>query len=150
MEKHVLSSGSNPIISSEYLAFTLGKEEYALNISQVREIRNYEPVTRIATAPEHVKGFINLRGEIIPILDLRIKLSLGEASYTETTTVVITDADEKKVGFVVDGVSDVLDIQESQKHPLPDMGKRGVEHILGLGVIDDRTLALVDATRLAA
>lgn len=135
--------------SMEFLTFSLGREEYAMSIQQVQEIRSYEKPTHIATAPEHVKGVINLRGAIVPIHDLRLKLQSGEAVYDSTTAIIIASVNQNTFGFVVDRVSDVLALDESQKHPVPQFGAGNIDYITGLGVIDDRTLALVDAARLA-
>jgi purine-binding chemotaxis protein CheW len=132
----------------EYLAFHLGQEEYALNIQQVQEIRSYEPATHIAAAPDYLKGLINLRGAIVPIVDLRMKLGVGQPTYDGTTAVVITNTRDKTVGFVVDRVNDVMELGAEQLQPLPDMGSEGTAHITGLGVTDDRTLILVDAEKL--
>jgi len=134
----------------EFLSFSLGREEYAMNILQVQEIRSYETPTHIATAPEYVKGVINLRGAIVPVHDLRLKLGSGEAVYDQTTAVIVTNVGQNTIGFVVDRVSDVLALTEGQMHPLPDMGTSGIEYITGLGVIDERTLTLVDAAKLCA
>src|SRR6478609_2756409 len=94
--------------SNEFLAFTLGKEEYGIDILKVQEIRGYDAVTRIANAPEFVKGVINLRGIIVPIVDMRIKFQLGEPTYDQFTVVIIMNIGERVVGMVVDSVSDVI------------------------------------------
>ena len=93
--------------ADEFLAFTLGGEEYGINILRVQEIRGYEPVTRIANAPDFIKGVVNLRGTIVPIVDMRIKLGLGTPTYDQLTVVIILNIAGRVVGMVVDSVSDV-------------------------------------------
>jgi purine-binding chemotaxis protein CheW len=134
----------------EYLLFSLGDGEFAMNIQQVQEIRSYEAPTRIAAAPDHVKGVINLRGIIVPVHDLRLKLKSGDAVYNETTSVIVANAGTGLHGFVVDHVSDVLSIDGTQKRPLPELDVGNTDYIVGLGIVDERTLALVDATKLCA
>ena len=98
----------------EYLSFVLGDEHYALDITTVKEIRGYEQVTKIANAPAFIKGVINLRGDIVPIVDLRIKFNVGEATYNDFTIVIMLNIQERIVGIVVDGVSDVIRLSEEQ------------------------------------
>ncbi|QHB56533.1 chemotaxis protein CheW (plasmid) [Ralstonia solanacearum] len=133
----------------EYLAFTLGREEYGIDILKVQEIRGYETVTRIANAPEFIKGVINLRGIIVPIVDLRIKFELERVEYNQYTVVIILNLSDRVVGIVVDGVSDVLTLQSQQIKPAPEFsGALDTEYIRGLGSIDERMLILVDIEQL--
>ncbi|CAJ0735127.1 chemotaxis protein CheW [Ralstonia mannitolilytica] len=133
----------------EYLAFTLGREEYGIDILKVQEIRGYETVTRIANAPDFIKGVINLRGIIVPIVDLRIKFQLDRVEYNQYTVVIILNLKDRVVGIVVDGVSDVLTLQSQQIKPAPEFsGALDTEYIRGLGSIDERMLILVDIERL--
>lgn len=133
----------------EYLAFTLGAEEYAVNIQQVQEIRGYEKATHMANAPEYIKGLINLRGVIVPIVDLRIKLNIGTPSYNDTTVVIIANSNSRTIGFVVDSVTDVTLLAASDIKPVPDMGVSQVtEYVTGLGVVGERTLILADVDKL--
>ena len=136
--------------SNEYLTFTLGKEEYGIEILKVQEIRGYEAVTRIANAPEFIKGVVNLRGIIVPILDMRIKFNLGEARYDQFTVVIILNVAGRVVGMVVDSVSDVIQLTAQQIRPAPDFASTTFDtrHITGLGTIDERMLILVDIERL--
>ena len=108
--------------SNEFLSFFLGEEHYALDIMTVKEIRGYETVTKIANAPSFIKGVINLRGDIVPIIDLRIKFSVGEATYTEFTIVIMLNVCDRIVGIVVDGVSDVIKLQDEDIRPPPEFG----------------------------
>jgi len=134
---------------AEYLAFTLGKEEYGIDIQKVSEIRNYEAPTRIASAPDYVKGVINLRGTIVPIVDMRIRFSLGTPDYGPFTVVIILNISGRTVGMVVDAVSDVTTLTPDQIKSTPDLGSSlNTEHIVGLGTIDERMLILVDIDRL--
>ncbi|AKU22948.1 chemotaxis protein CheW [Massilia sp. MB5] len=135
--------------SREFLAFKLGAEEYGIDILKVQEIRGYEAVTRIANAPEFIKGVINLRGIIIPVVDMRIKFKLGTASYDQFTVVIILNIGGRVVGMVVDSVSDVTTLSREQIRAAPEMGSAfSTEYIIGLGTIDERMLILVDIDRL--
>lgn len=134
---------------NEFLAFTLGNEEYGLDILRVQEIRGYEPVTRIANAPAFIKGVVNLRGTIIPVVDMRIKFSLGEPTYDQFTVVIILNIAGRVVGMVVDSVSDVTTLSAEQIKPAPEIGTAfDTEYLIGLGTIGDRMLILVDIDRL--
>ena len=133
----------------EYLSFTLGEEEYGVEILKVQEIRSYEQVTKIANAPEFIKGVVNLRGIIVPIVDMRIKFNLGEVDYTEFTVVIILNVAGRVVGMVVDGVSDVVSLGPEQIRPAPDFSSSfDTEYITGLGTLDERMLILVDIEKL--
>ncbi|SFF93220.1 CheW protein [Duganella sp. CF458] len=133
----------------EFLAFKLGSEEYGIDILKVQEIRGYEAVTRIANAPEFIKGVINLRGIIIPVVDMRIKFKLGEPVYDQFTVVIILNINGRVVGMVVDSVSDVTSLTAEQIKAAPDLGTAfSSEYMIGLGTIDERMLILVDIQRL--
>ncbi|MBI2381806.1 MAG: chemotaxis protein CheW [Gammaproteobacteria bacterium] len=136
-------------IPQEFLTFSLGKEEYAIDILRVQEIRGYESVTAIANAPEFIKGVINLRGEIVPIVDLRIKFRVGEAKYDQFTVVIILNIFKRVVGIVVDGVSDVTALVSEQIKPPPEFGIAfDSQYLLGLGTLDERMLIIVDIEKL--
>jgi purine-binding chemotaxis protein CheW len=135
--------------SRELLTFTLGSEEYGIDILKVQEIRGYDAVTTIANAPEFIKGVINLRGIIVPIVDMRIKFKLGKTSYDETTVVIILNVANRVVGMVVDGVSDVITLKPEQIKPAPEFGSSlDTRYLQGLGTVDDRMLILVDIEKL--
>ncbi len=138
------------VAAREYLTFALGAEEYAIDILRVQEIRGYEPATRIANAPSFIKGVINLRGAIVPIVDLRIKFCLGEPRYDEFTVVIVLSIERRKIGIVVDGVSDVILLSQEMIHPPPKMGAFDSEYLLGLAAVDSRMVILVDIMRLLA
>ena len=140
---------SSEIAGSEFLAFTLGKEEYGIDILKVQEIRGYEAVTRIANAPVFVKGVINLRGIIVPVVDMRIKFNLGTPTYDQFTVVIILNINGRVVGMVVDSVSDVTTLMPDQIKPAPDMDTTfNSDYLIGLGTIDERMLILVDIDKL--
>jgi purine-binding chemotaxis protein CheW len=136
----------------EFLAFTLGAEEYGIDIHKVQEIRGYEQVTRIANAPAFIKGVINLRGIIIPVVDMRIKFKLGTPVYDQFTVVIILNIGGRVMGMVVDSVSDVTTLTPDQIKPGPDMSGPDAafngEFLMGLGMIDARLLILIDIDRL--
>jgi purine-binding chemotaxis protein CheW len=135
--------------SGEFLSFKLGAEEYAIEILKVQEIRGYESVTKIANAPEHIKGVINLRGIIIPIIDMRIKFNLGTPIYNEFTIVIVLNINDKVMGIVVDSVSDVVTLTDEQIKPAPDIGNTfSSDYLIGLATLDERMLILVDISQL--
>jgi len=143
------TNDARDISGSEYLAFTLGSEEYGIDILKVQEIRGYEAVTRIANAPEFIKGVINLRGIIIPVVDMRIKFNLGTPTYDQFTVVIILNIGGRIMGMVVDSVSDVTTLTPEQIKPAPEMGTAfNSEYLMGLGTLDERMLILIDIDRL--
>jgi purine-binding chemotaxis protein CheW len=142
----VSDSGS---LGQEFLSFTLGQEEYGIDILKVQEIRGYEAVTRIANSPEFIKGVVNLRGIIVPILDMRIKFNLGTPTYDDLTVVIILNITGRIMGIVVDGVSDVIMLTQDQIKPPPEMGTTfNTDYLTGLGTIDERMLILIDIDKL--
>ncbi|NDU85482.1 MAG: chemotaxis protein CheW [Ferrovum sp.] len=143
------SSTETEFINNEYLIFALGEEEYGVDILKVQEIRGYDAVTRIANTPEFIKGVINLRGEIVPIVDLRVRFHVGEVRYDAFTVVIILHLAGRLVGVVVDGVSDVLRLTPEQIRPAPEITSAlDTRYLLGLGTVDQRMLILVDIERL--
>jgi purine-binding chemotaxis protein CheW len=143
------ASGEDDLIASEYLTFTLGSEEYAIDILKVQEIRGYEQPTLIANSPPFIKGVINLRGIIVPIVDLRIKFKLGKIEYTPFTVVVILNVAGRVIGVVVDSVSDVISLNRSQIRQAPDFsGSFDTKYILGLASLDSRMMIVTDIERL--
>lgn len=149
------SSGSKGLstgpLVKEYLTFTLGDEEYGIDILKVREIRGYDTVTQIPHAPDFIKGVTNLRGNIVPVLDLRLKFRLGRVEYGAFTVMVILSVAQRVVGMVVDGVSDVLQLQAEQIRPAPEFAASvHTRFITGIGALPDRMLILIDIERLMA
>jgi len=134
---------------NEFLTFTLGKEEYGIEILKVQEIRGYDAVTSLANTPEFIKGVINLRGIIVPIVDMRIKFHLGSIEYNQFTVVIILNVANRVVGMVVDGVSDVITLNPDQVKPAPEFGSTiDTKYVMGLGTVDERMLILVDIEKL--
>jgi purine-binding chemotaxis protein CheW len=135
--------------SRELLTFTLGREEYGIDILRVQEIRGYDAVTTIANAPEFIKGVINLRGIIVPIVDMRIKFNLGNVSYNELTVVIILNVANRVMGIVVDGVSDVIALTTDQIKPAPEFSASlDTQYITGLGTVDERMIIVIDIEKL--
>ena len=135
----------------EFLVFTLANQEYGIDILKVQEIRGYDSqtVTRIANVPSFVKGVTNLRGVIVPIVDLRLKFNMDNVEYTSQTVVVILNVRSRIVGVVVDGVSDVLILQPAQISAAPQFGSAfSTEHLTGIGTVGERMLILVDIEKL--
>ncbi|AMD01820.1 chemotaxis protein CheW [Halomonas sp. M5N1S17] len=133
----------------EFLVFSLGEEEYAVDILKVQEIRGYENVTRIANAPDFIKGVTNLRGVIVPIVDLRIKFHLDKVEYGGQTVVIVVNVEDRVVGIVVDGVSDVMTLSPDQIKPAPEFGVTlSSDFLSGLGSLEDRMLVIVDIDKL--
>ncbi|MBI2382656.1 MAG: chemotaxis protein CheW [Gammaproteobacteria bacterium] len=136
-------------IANEYLTFTLGEEEYGVDILKVQEIRGYDTVTRIPEAPAFIKGVINLRGTIVPVVDMRIKFHLGKVEYNQFTVMIILNIAKRVVGMVVDGVSDVLALNDEAIRPAPEFGSSiDTRYIRGIGTVDQRMLILMDIERL--
>jgi purine-binding chemotaxis protein CheW len=133
----------------ELLTFTLGSEEYGIDILKVQEIRGYDAVTTIANAPDFIKGVINLRGIIVPIVDMRIKFRLGKVDYNQFTVVIILNVVGRVVGIVVDGVSDVIALAPDQLKPAPEFSSTmDTQYIMGLGTVDDRMIIVMDIEKL--
>ncbi|MBV8617575.1 MAG: chemotaxis protein CheW [Curvibacter sp.] len=133
----------------EYLTFRLDQEEYGIDILKVQEIRGYEPPTRIANAPEFIKGVVNLRGTIVPIVDMRLKFNCANAEYNNFTVVIILNLRSRVVGIVVDSVSDVMELSPDNIKQAPDI-ESVIDNgcILGLGSVGERMLILLDIEKL--
>ena len=133
----------------EFLIFKLGDEEYGMDILHVQEIRSYEAPTRLANTAAFIKGVINLRGVIVPILDMRIKFNLERVNYDEFTVVIVLTIGRQVVGMVVDGVSDVISFAPAQLRPVPEFSSTiGSDHLLAIGALENRTLMLLDIEKL--
>jgi purine-binding chemotaxis protein CheW len=133
----------------EVVTFTLGTEEYGIDIQRVQELRGYDAVTRIANAPDYIKGVVNLRGIIVPVIDMRIKFNLGAPTYDQFTVVIVLNIRGRVVGMVVDSVSDVITLAAEQIKPPPEMGAAlDTDYLIGLGTLDERMLILVDIDKL--
>lgn len=135
--------------SSQYLTFTLGEEEYGVEILKVQEIKGYSSITPIPNTPAHIKGVMNLRGTIIPVVDLRMKLGMAEAACTPFTVIVVVKVGGKTVGLVMDAVSDVLDLPKDDIEATPDFGT-AVEtgFVSGLAKAGSRLIVLLDIEKV--
>lgn len=133
----------------EYLSFRLGGEEYGIDILRVQEIRGYEAPTRIANAPAFVKGVINLRGNIVPIVDLRLRFGCENVDFDGTTVTIVLNVGHRVVGVVVDAVSDVMEIEREAIRPAPELSSTiDSNFITGLAHLDARMLILLDIAGL--
>ena len=133
----------------EWLTFSLGNEEYGIDILRVQEIRSYEVPTRIAGSPSFFKGVVNLRGEIVPIVDMRLKMNLAKADFNGSTIVIVLNIGHLAIGMVVDAVADVITLDPDQLCPVPEFNAavRG-NHLLAIGTIEGRMLILIDIVKL--
>ena len=138
------------VVKSEFLTFRLGAESYGIEILKVQEIRGYESPTTIANAPAFIKGVINLRGVIVPILDLRVKFRLPDLKYDEFTVVIILNVASRVVGVVVDSVSDVLSLGADEIKPTPEFASTtfDTQYITGLANIEEGMLIMLDIEKL--
>nr|WP_042425292.1 chemotaxis protein CheW [Comamonas granuli] len=142
---------SSPVgpIAAEYLTFRLGKEEYAIDILRVQEIRGYDAATRIANAPAYVKGVINLRGRIVPIVDLRMLFDLPDPDYDSFTVVIVINVCDTVLGMVVDGVNDVVQISRADVKPAPGFGASAdTSYLHGIASIAERMILLLEIEKL--
>jgi len=140
-------------VSKQVLTFTLGDETYGVDILRVQEIRGWSPVTRIPQSQPHVLGVLNLRGSIVPIVDMRMRFSLQLAQYTPLTVIIVLAVESpqgrRDFGVVVDGVSDVVDVALAEVKPAPELGAQAnTEFIAGLAAVSGRMVMLLDIDRL--
>ena len=136
-------------LGAEYLTFTLGTEDYGVDILKVQEIRGYDTVTRLPDSPDFIKGVINLRGVIVPVVDLRIKFKLGEVRYDSFTVMIILNVGGRIIGMVVDGVSDVIRLAPGQVRPAPELGAAvDTKFLAGVGTMEERMILLLDIDRM--
>lgn len=149
MEALNVQENGKPRTGQEFLTFALGNEEYGIDILKVQEIRGYDKVTQIVNAPGFIKGVINLRGTIVPIIDLRLKFRLGSAEYTAFTVVIILNVSNRVVGVVVDSVSDVIQLDPEEIREAPPLhGEMDTRFIRGLATLDERMVILMDIETL--
>jgi len=134
---------------SQYLTFTMAGEEYGVEILKVQEIKGYSAITHIPNTPAYVKGVMNLRGTIIPVIDLRAKLAMAEGQYNQFTAIVVLTVGAKTMGLVVDAVSDVLNIPGSDVQPTPDFGADvNARFISGMAKAAEKLVVLLDLDEL--
>lgn len=133
----------------QYLTFTLGEEHYGAEILRVQEIKGYTAVTRIPNTPDYIKGVLNLRGTIVPIIDLRTKFGMEKIDYSRFTVIVVVVVRDRIVGIIVDAVSDVLSIPKKEIQPPPKFGTSvDVSFISGIGKCGEKLVALLDIDRV--
>jgi len=136
-------------IEGKYLTFTLGAEEYGLEILKVREIIGLMEVTSVPQTPVFIKGVINLRGKVIPVIDLRLKFGMEEVKATEETCIIVVDIGQMLMGILVDSVSEVMDIPAEKIEPPPAFGSSiSTDFILGMGKSQNRVKILLDIARV--
>jgi purine-binding chemotaxis protein CheW len=145
-----LEAGDN---TNQFLTFMLAGEEYGVDILRVQEIKGWESSTEIPNTPDYIQGVMNLRGTIVPIVDLRSRFELEQIEYSNTTVVIVlktkSDDNEKTIGFIVDAVSDVYNLSEEQLKPSPDFGNAvSTEFVKGLATVDEKMLILLDIDHL--
>ena len=134
---------------TQFLCFALAGEAYGIPILKVREIQASASITRIPKAPAYMPGVINLRGVIVPIVDMRIRFNLETVSYDDFTVVIVLNIGQQVVGMVIDGVSDVVTLAPDQMKPAPALSNGiGVDHLMAIGSVDQRTLLLLDIQKL--
>lgn len=133
----------------QYLTFSLGQEDYGIEILRVQEIKGYSAVTSIPNMPPHIKGVMNLRGAVVPVLNLRAKFGMSESEYTRFTVIIVVLVGTRVVGLIVDAVSDVLDVAPSDVVPAPEMGA-GVDtsFLTGMAKSEDRLISLLAIERV--
>lgn len=153
MSSHSQRTAATEAASQQVLTFIVGEETYGVDILRVQEIRGWSAVTKIPNSPPHVLGVLNLRGSIVPIVDLRKRFNLAQAEYTAVTVIIVltvrSEAGRREFGVVVDGVSDVVDVDAAAIKPTPDMGARAAtDHIRGLVSLAERMVVLLDIDRL--
>jgi purine-binding chemotaxis protein CheW len=147
---------SNKGTVHQYLTFMLSEEEYGVDILRVQEIKGWEHVTALPNTPGYVKGVLNLRGAIVPIVDLRTRFALADVSYDDTTVVIVLriegkdeESDQRIVGVVVDAVSDVYTFEGEEMQPPPDFGSIiSIDFVRGLATVDEKMVILLDIDQL--
>ncbi|MGR3175555.1 MAG: chemotaxis protein CheW [Candidatus Scalindua sp.] len=137
------------IHEGKYLTFVLGSEEYGIEIIKVSEIIGIMDITNVPQTPDYMKGVINLRGKVIPVIDLRLKFSMVEEKYTQETCVIVVDVNNTQIGIIVDSVSEVQDINGSEIEETPDLGQ-GIDtnFILGMGKVKEKIIILLDIEKV--
>lgn len=139
--------------TAQFLTFCLGSEQYGVDILRVQEIKGWTPVTSIPNTPEHMRGVLNLRGTIVPIIDIRIRFNLENADYNPLTVVIVlsveTTLGKRVIGIVVDAVSDVLNVPKQDMKPAPDFGSKvDAQYIKGLAAVDEKMVMILDIDKM--
>ncbi len=143
------AAGTQTDTTRQFLTFALGQEEYGVEILKIQEIKGYSGITPLPNAPEYLKGVLNLRGTIVPIMDLRKRFALPEVEYTRFTVIVVTQVQGQTMGFIVDAVSDVLTVAGSDIQPTPDLhGQVDTSFLRGLATAAERLVILLDIDKV--
>lgn len=149
IKNQIFTQKEADLSGGEYLTFTLGGEVYGIEILKVQEIRSYEQATKIANTPDFIKGVINLRGSIVPIVDLRMRFNLNSVEYNDFTVVIVLNLNKRIIGIVVDSVSDVLALSDAQISSVPDLvASIDTKYLLGLATVDQQMLILLNIEQL--
>ena len=148
-------SSASAATAEQYLTFQLAGQSYGVEILRVQEIKGWEKPTRLPHAPEHVQGVINLRGAVVPIIDLRRRFGLGDTEYSHATVVVVvkveTPRGELTAGIVVDGVCEVCNVRAEDLRPVPEVGSAiDTDFVRGLAMVDEKMLILLDVVQLVS
>ena len=145
----ILESEQEDTMEGKYLIYALAGEEYGIHIRNVTEIIGIQAITDVPGTPEYVKGVINLRGKVIPVIDVRLRFGLPEKDYEERTCIIVVNIKDVSVGLIVDSVSEVMDIPDSNIEPPPKVSKSaGTRYLQGLGKVDNDVKILVDTSQL--
>ena len=142
--KQQLGDSGNVAYTNQFLTFTLADEEYGVDILKVQEIKGYVSTTRIPNAPPNVTGVLNLRGSIVPIIDLRRTFNLPEVAYDQFTVIVVVVVQDRVMGMIVDSVSEVMNIMADDIQPPPNLGNTSSNALRGLGKVGEKLVILLD------
>lgn len=141
-ESDIDETGAN---EDKYLLFAIGEETYAIDISQITEIIEMQKITDVPDMPDYVKGVINLRGRVVPVVDFRMRIGMVERAYDDRTCMIIVDIEGTSLGFIVDTVAEVHDIIEKDIDPPPEFNTQAADYIFGLGKVDEKVVIMIDA-----
>ena len=149
MEDATTKQTAEAVSAGQYLTFALGSEEYGIELLKVQEIKGYSAVTPIPSTPPHIKGVMNLRGAVIPVVDLRVRFGMETIEYTQFNVIIVINVGAKVMGLLVDAVSDVLNVGAGEVRPAPDFGTRAdTRFISGMASAGDKIAVLLDIDRL--
>ena len=135
-------------VDDQYLVFTLNDKKYGVDLIKVQEIKEWEEPTEVLGAPKEMRGLLNLRGVVVPVVDMRIRFDMGEANFTRETVIIVTYISGKKVGLVVDSVSDVVTLSEGQFKKSPKVDGFAADHIKGVATLEDGMVILLNTERM--
>lgn len=148
LERELLFDEEEDTQAGKYLTFSLGSEFYGIEIKYVTEIVGIQPITEVPELPEYIKGIINLRGKIIPVMDVRLRFKKGQMDYNDRTCIIVIDILDISIGMIVDAVSEVLSISEEEIVPPPDVNKNGKKYIKGIGKSGSEVTLILDCEKL--